>query len=299
MDKQSENQVNKKGFNIYKLLTFLLAAILIVVLAIMLYNWYVTSSAEKQFEDMAAQVNRLQNQANGSANSGREDDQRVPAEEDVRMPETESGTEDTRPLWEQLAPQKDLDWDELCKVNADIYAWICIPGTEVDYPILQHPIDDSYYLNYNMSGTRGYPGCIYTERLNSKEFTDFNTVVYGHNMRNDSMFSTLHYFEDRDFFDSCPYVYIYTGDKVLVYEIFAAYTSDNAHILYNNDFSQDAGRQSYLESIFKSDNKDAYVRDVELSADSYIITLSTCIKGRAQNRYLVQAVLLNEEALTE
>lgn len=298
MDKQTEKQTDKqtakKEFNIYKLLTFLLAAILVVVLAIMLYNWYVTSSAEKQFENLATQVNRLQNQAN----SGREDS----AGEDSQMPETQSGTdeptEEPQPQWEQLAPQKNLEWDEICKVNADIYAWICIPGTEIDYPILQHPTDDSYYLNYNMSGTRGYPGCIYTERLNRKDFTDFNTVVYGHNMRNNSMFSTLHYFEDRDFFDACPYVYIYTGDRVLVYEIFAAYTSGNEHILYANDFSQMEGRQSYLEGIFKSD-KDVYVRDVELSADSHIITLSTCIKGRAQNRYLVQAVLLNEEALTE
>lgn len=85
--------------------------------------------------------------------------------------------------------------------------------------MLQHPSDDSYYLNYNMNGTRGYPGCIYTEKANSKEFTDFDTVVYGHNMRNDTMFASLHNYEDQTFFNNFPYIYVYTKEKVLVYEI--------------------------------------------------------------------------------
>lgn len=70
-------------------------------------------------------------------------------------------------------------------MNPDVYAWITVPGTEI--PILQQPSDNSYYFMHNMDGSYGYPGCIYTENLNSKDFTDNNTVIYGHNMKNDSM----------------------------------------------------------------------------------------------------------------
>ena len=93
-----------------------------------------------------------------------------------------------------------IDFDALWETNKDVYAWITIPGTVIDYPILQHETDDSYYLNYTIDGVEGYPGCIYTERVNSKEFTDNNTVIYGHNMRNGTMFTDLHKFRDADFF---------------------------------------------------------------------------------------------------
>ena len=57
-------------------------------------------------------------------------------------------------------------------MNPDVYAWITVPGTEIEYPILQHPSDNSYYFMHNIDGSYGYPGCIYTENLNSKDFTD-------------------------------------------------------------------------------------------------------------------------------
>ena len=74
-----------------------------------------------------------------------------------------------------------------CGRNPDVYAWITVPGTEIEYPILQHPSDNSYYFMHNIDGSYGYPGCIYTENLNSKDITDNNTVIYGHNVKNDSM----------------------------------------------------------------------------------------------------------------
>ena len=164
--------------------------------------------------------------------------------------------------------------------------------------MLQHPSDDSYYLNYNMNSTRGYPGCIYTEKANSKEFTDFDTVVYGHNMRNDTMFASLHNYEDQTFFNNFPYIYVYTKGKVLVYEIFAAYKTDDAHILHTNDFSTKKGRVNYLESIVKKSKNSPEVKDkIQLSVDSHLLTLSTCVSRQADKRFVVQAILLNEEQL--
>lgn len=195
-------------------------------------------------------------------------------------------------------PEKNLDWDALWAENADIYAWIYVPGTKIDYPILQHPTEESYYLNHNLDGSEGYPGCIYTQNLNSKDFTDPNTVIYGHNMKNGSMFHTLHSFEDGAFFDENKYVFIYTPEETFVYEIFAAYEFSDAHLLYNFDFETPASFQVYLDSVLNTRDMNSHVRkDLSVTSENHIITMSTCISGKPNNRYLVQAVLLNDSSL--
>lgn len=294
-NEKTTKKKEKRKFNIYKLFTVLLAAILLVIVGYMLRNWIVERNAQKQYEDLAESVNRLQNQVSDNAITPAGD--RQDASTEVMETETEDAQEESDSAIAGVdIPQKQLDWNELAKVNPDIYAWIYIPGTQVDYPVLQHPTDNTYYLNYNMNGTRGYPGCIYTEKENSKDFTDFNTVMYGHNMRNKTMFETLHYYEDKDFFVNNPYVYVYRGDRVLVYEIFAAYIAGNEHILYSYDFQTQEGRQNYVDLIEKGASGNLR-DDVEVTGDSHILTLSTCISGKAKNRYLVQAVLLNEDDL--
>lgn len=292
-NEKTTKKKEKRKFNIYKLFTVLLAAILLVIVGYMLRNWIVERNAQKQYEDLAESVNRLQNQVSDNAITPAGDRQDASTE----VMETEDAQEESDSAIAGVdIPQKQLDWNELAKVNPDIYAWIYIPGTQVDYPVLQHPTDNTYYLNYNMNGTRGYPGCIYTEKENSKDFTDFNTVMYGHNMRNKTMFETLHYYEDKAFFVNNPYVYVYRGDRVLVYEIFAAYIAGNEHILYSYDFQTQEGRQNYVDLIEKGASGNLR-DDVEVTGDSHILTLSTCISGKAKNRYLVQAVLLNEDDL--
>lgn len=294
-NEKTTKKKEKRKFNIYKLFTVLLAALLLVIVGYMLRNWIVERNAQKQYEDLAESVNRLQNQVSDNAITPAGD--RQDASTEVMETETEDAQEESDSAIAGVdIPQKQLDWNELAKVNPDIYAWIYIPGTQVDYPVLQHPTDNTYYLNYNMNGTRGYPGCIYTEKENSKDFTDFNTVMYGHNMRNKTMFETLHYYEDKAFFVNNPYVYVYRGDRVLVYEIFAAYIAGNEHILYSYDFQTQEGRQNYVDLIEKGASGNLR-DDVEVTGDSHILTLSTCISGKAKNRYLVQAVLLNEDDL--
>lgn len=191
-------------------------------------------------------------------------------------------------------PEKEIDFQALQEEqNQDIYAWITIPNTKIDYPVLQHPEELDYYLEYNIDGSKGYPGCIYTQLINSKDWTDKHTVLYGHNMKNGSMFANLHYYEDPEFFEENPYVYIYTQKGVLVYRIFAAYEFGSAHLLLSFDTSTPEKYQEYLDNIFTIDGmNNNFDTEVELTADSRIITLSTCISGKADKRYLVQAVLV-------
>lgn len=195
-------------------------------------------------------------------------------------------------------PPKNLDWDALHEECEDIYAWIYVPDTNVDYPVVQHPTDDSYYLNYNMDGTKGYPGCIYTEKAyTAKDFSDIHTVIYGHNLKDMTMFSTLHNFEDEELFAKDHYIFIYTEDYTYVYQIFAAYEYSSIHLLANFDYTNEYVYEDYLNKIYTTTDPIANVRkDIEVTTKDQILTLSTCTTGGNYDesmRFLVTGVLLN------
>lgn len=188
-----------------------------------------------------------------------------------------------------------VDFVGMWEVNEDVYAWITVPGTVIDYPILQHATDNTYYLNYNIDGSYGYPGCIYTENMNSKDFRDNNTVIYGHNMKNGTMFAGLHKFEDASFFEKNNTVLIYTPEKQLTYTIFAAYVYDDRHLLYSFNFADEAVYANYLNEILNMRSMNANIRkDVSVTAEDKIITLVTCMGNQPDKRLLVQAVLSGE-----
>lgn len=191
-------------------------------------------------------------------------------------------------------PEKNIDWDQLRSENEDIYAWIYIPGTNVDYPIVQHPDIKSYYLTHNYDHSEGYPGCIYVQNVNKKDWSDPNTVIYGHNMNNGSMFNTLHYFEDAVFFDEHQFIYIYTPEANKVYEVFASYPFSDDDLMVCFDYSTPDALLGYFNSIWTNRSMTSHFREsVVLDENSRIISLSTCIGGEPEMRYLVQAVLLN------
>jgi len=216
---------------------------------------------------------------------------------DENLPE-DTGSEEVIPEPVDLSiydvPEKQIDFDALrADTNEHIYAWITIPDTQIDYPIVQHPDDLDYYLNHNLDGSTGYPGCIYTQCLNAKDFSDFDTVMYGHNMNNGSMFANLHYFEDEVFFNNHPYVYIYTENGPLVYQVFASYEYSNIHILMGFDFTDEETRSIYLNTILQSNGFTDHINtDVEVGTDSNIITLETCIGTKPEKRYVISAVLV-------
>lgn len=181
-----------------------------------------------------------------------------------------------------------IDFVSLQAQNPDVYAWICIPDTNINYPILQHPEDNSFYLEHNMDGSAGYPGCIYTENYNTKTFEDPNTILYGHNMRNGTMFKHLHKFKELEFFNNHRTMYIYTPTQILEYRIFAAYVTDNRHLLFAYDFSNPNVYTEYLREIMlKKGNIDT---TINLNSANKIISMQTCT-GNDETRYLVQAVL--------
>lgn len=201
-------------------------------------------------------------------------------------------------------PERTIDFAGLqTDENEHIYAWVYIPNTNVDYPILQHPEKPDYYLNHDTKGKKVTAGSIFTQYYNDKDFNDNNTVIYGHNMKNGSMFKTLHYYEDPAFFEENPYVYIYTETDTRVYQIFGAYEYGDMHLLLSFDMTRKESFGTYLDGLRTLNGiKDNFNWDIGVTSDDKIITLSTCVANKANNRYLVQAKLIaveeNAEAAT-
>lgn len=193
-----------------------------------------------------------------------------------------------------------IDFETLWEQNSDVYAWIRIPGTHVDFPVLQHPTDDLFYLNYNIDKEwDAAVGAIFSQSYNKKDFSDFNTILYGHRMgeENPLMFYDLRLYWDADFMDEHRDIYIYTPTNIYRYKVFAAVVSDNRHhMLYYDEFEEEEDKQAFLDYLWNSrDMRNQYRDDVSVTTDDRILTLSTCIRWEKKNRLLIGAVLVDED----
>lgn len=183
-----------------------------------------------------------------------------------------------------------VDFDTLLEMNPDTVAWIRFDEpSSISYPVVKSA-DNNEYLTKSFSENDNKLGTIFVDMNCSSDFSDRNTLIYGHNLRlTGRMFSQLLEYEDESFYKEHPYFYIYTPDgKVRTYTIFAASvvqdTSDNYTISYDTD----ADYESYLELCR---NSSLYDTGVEVNAQSQIVSLSTCTNGADTERFLLQGVL--------
>jgi sortase B len=192
-----------------------------------------------------------------------------------------------------------IDFAALKLENPDIYAWISVPNTNVNYPILQHLNDDNYYLTHNRANQKSIEGAIYSQQMNSTSFNDPVTLIYGHSVLEEgAMFSTLHYFENPDFFTANDIFYIYTPGHILTYQIVSAYIYDDRHILNSFDFSDVSTLQKYFDFVQNPDSLLVNRRaGVQLTSDDKIVQLSTCLSDLFQvsSRFLVSGVQIDDQ----
>lgn len=209
--------------------------------------------------------------------------------------EVKEQIDETPAVEEEETVEIPIDFAKLKETNEDIYAWIEIPNTKVNYPILQHPTDYDYYLTHTVEHEEAVAGAIYTEFFNAKDFSDFNTVIYGHNMKDDSMFGDLHKFEDAEFFEQNDTITIYTETEIKKYQIFIAVLYDNRHLLYHYDNQKPEDRMALVQSLYDTNTWKKQVREgVHIDENSHIITLSTCDASH-DYRYIVGAVEIENE----
>ncbi len=193
-------------------------------------------------------------------------------------------------------PDNPIDFEALQAENPDVCAWIRLDNTVIDYPVLRSGLDtpEDFYLDHDMYGTKKRAGSIYIQQLNSPRFTDPNTLVYGHNMLNGTMFAVLKKFRNKQFFDENQTITVYTPGHIYTYTIFSAFVYDNRHILNSFNFYTEEGYGDFLKDCLDPPTFIKNVREgVEVTTDDRIITLSTCTSNDSE-RYLVAAVLTKD-----
>jgi len=200
--------------------------------------------------------------------------------------------EETAALWEPLREEMldllALDLEALRRQSGSVLGWIRIPGSVIDYPLMAFE-DNETGLHQSWDVTKSSAGCIFLECKNRRDLSDFNTLIYGHNMRSGEMFGTLKRYAQADYLQEHKEIYLVTDDCVRRYEVFSAYEAAVTSDTYRLYFPDDAAKQQALAHYTAAGS------DTVPTVNDRILTLSTCIgNGTYRTRWVVQAVLTGE-----
>lgn len=184
-----------------------------------------------------------------------------------------------------------MDFAALREVNEEVIGWIVIPGTTISYPLLQGE-DNSYYLTHTWKGHWSSVGAIFMECTSDPALTDFHTIIYGHNMRNGSMFGALQNYREQSHVDAHPSVYVTVDAGTYRYDIFAVYQANVDSSTYQIGFSGEESRQAFLDDCL---SRSVVLTGVTPHTYDRILTLSTCTNiGGKTIRWVVQAACPGE-----
>ena len=195
-----------------------------------------------------------------------------------------------------------VDFEELQSINEDIEAWIDFPGQNISYPVVQGE-DNSHYLKYTFEGTRNGSGCIFADCRNEGLLTDDNTVIYGHNMRNGSMFGLLKSYLEQEHYKQFPYFDLDMPQGVYRCRIIAACRVLAREESYPTRFSTELERNQFIAGM---KNQCPYAIDPDTAGEEVplvpdgeapLVMLSTCVGGgQYQYRFalLAEAVKVRE-----
>lgn len=224
-----------------------------------------------------------------TANKAYEEAAAVAFQKDVEDPTVPLASQPEQlPLDEGARYLTEVDLQALRYVNQDVLGWIYIPDTPVSYPVMMADSRDEY-LHTTWDGKYNYAGSIYLEYKNMRDFTDYNTILYGHRMKNDTMFGSLSYYEEQSYRDAHPYIYIAAADGIRRYEVFAAYQAELGTETYRLYFPDDAQKQASVSYYLENNVLDT---DITPGPQDHILTLSTCVGTGAEDyRWVVHAVL--------
>ena len=188
-----------------------------------------------------------------------------------------------------------IDFQRLEEINPDVIGWLRLDEElKIDYPVVLGD-DNAKYLATTFDGTKNPAGCLFADFQNSPEFDDRNTYIYGHNMKNGSMFGRLRKYKDEKFCREHPYFMISTKDgRCLTYEIFSVVIVEDVAENYVKSYEND---REFLNYIERMKNQAIYFNEETISEESKIVTLSTCTNVTEEERLLVQGVLKNAEMI--
>lgn len=184
-----------------------------------------------------------------------------------------------------------FDWDGMLEQSKYVTGWIQVPGIErINYPIVQNAEDNQYFLTHDWKGNYQSAGAIFMNKYNAADFTDMNTIIYGHRMKAGSMFGSLKYYASQDFMDEHPYFHIYTPDGIKrTYEIICYASVTDGSDAYLMHFQSPKERMAYYNMmIYNAITK----RDVELDRFDTTVMLSTCNTTGYYDRIVILGKLI-------
>lgn len=182
-----------------------------------------------------------------------------------------------------------IDFDRLQEISEEAAAWIYVPDTPIDSVVAQAD-DNSYYLQRLLDGTRAGSGTLFMDYRNHADLSDWNTIIYGHNRKDGTMFASLLKYRDPEYYEAHPVVYLYTPGHCYRVELFAGYTTDTADQIY----SVPAAKEERDAIIAQAQEKSTFTSDVSVGAEDRLVTLSTCAYDYENARYVVVGRIVEE-----
>jgi len=187
----------------------------------------------------------------------------------------------------------ELGFEELQNINPDVFGWINIFGTNIDYPLVQDSGGDNRrYENTNARGEPSMSGAIFLDVQNNTDLTDFNNIIYGHDMARNAMFGQIVSFLEDDVFDAHRYGMLFTGEAYYGIEIFAFLRVDAFDRgIYAPNMSDPDEKEVFIERIF---TEALQLREIEVSINDRFVLLSTCTPTGTNGRHILVGVIREE-----
>ena len=188
---------------------------------------------------------------------------------------------DTAPLF---------DWEKLKQINEDFVGWIRLDDSTVDYPFVQGT-DNEYYLRHLFDGTYNNSGCVFMDVNNNRDFSDKNTILYAHNMKNGTMFASIEKYKDASYYDGHKVIHIYT--EAATYDVYpvAGIVTDGQDDYVRTSFNDDNDFMSYVNRFVSSST---FTSEQSIESTDRIVMLSTCNYDRSEGRYVLIGKLVQE-----
>lgn len=171
--------------------------------------------------------------------------------------------------------------------NSDVIAWIYGPGTVINYPVVQGT-DNEFYLTHMFDGRENKCGSIFMDSLNESDFSNANSVLHGHHMKNGTMFASLMKYESQSYFDSHPVFWLTTPEKSYRVEIFSGFVTSTDSEVWQLSFATEEEHQKWLDKMVANS---AFESEIKPSVDDHILTLSTCSYEYDDARFVVLGIL--------
>ena len=183
----------------------------------------------------------------------------------------------------EVSPIGNVDFEGLRAKSTDYAAWIYSPNTVINYPIV-YTDNNFYYLDHIPVEQYNSAGTLFIDCKCAADFSDQNTLIYGHNMNDGSMFASLREYASQEYYDAHPVIYISTPDFNYRLDLIAGFLTEPTSFAYANNFDEPEQFMAYIESI---QSMSTFKSDVEVTEEDKVVSLSTCTYEINDGRYVV------------